>query len=110
MPVEGASIRSTARWVLPVLVGPRTAVTLRRGGMGRFKRRSVPSWRNLARFDTVSQELESLPNEGRPNRYPQGDSGFVRMGSSTRIGQLLRPDSREGQRIVGRWPGVWLTG
>src|SRR5215469_11521528 len=27
MPVEWASIRSIARWVLPVLVGPSTAVT-----------------------------------------------------------------------------------
>src|SRR5262245_16737127 len=27
MPVEWPSIRSIARWVLPVLVGPRTAVT-----------------------------------------------------------------------------------
>src|SRR5436305_8092220 len=27
MPVECASIRSIARWVLPVLVGPSTAVT-----------------------------------------------------------------------------------
>src|SRR5437773_772010 len=33
MPAPWASMRSTARWVLPVLVGPRTAVTFRCGGI-----------------------------------------------------------------------------
>src|SRR5271166_2605590 len=32
MPEEWASMRSTARWVLPVLVGPRTATRRERGG------------------------------------------------------------------------------
>ena len=75
-------MRSIARCVLPVLVGPSTAVTPRprcAGGIGVMETDifGVPDYLKrvlyhiatvLVAFDAFGNEAEHAPNESRPNR------------------------------------------
>src|SRR5689334_22757320 len=77
MPEEWASIRSMARWVLPVLVGPSTAVT---------------PWPRATGSREVTEENEIGIT------YPEGRTGPALAWTHIRVGE---PDATPDQ-IAGR--------
>src|SRR5215831_10276036 len=88
MPDECASMRSMARWVLPVLVGPSTAVTpAPRARASRFtgEEKEIvmscpkgtalpPSGPSVAHWDRYKCSPPQLKNESRTNRGRIADS------------------------------------
>src|SRR3954470_7099746 len=66
MPLSWPSMRSIARWVLPVLVGPKTAVTPRARNCGRSERRAM-----------VTMLSEGFQVPGTTGKTPAGAPGQV---------------------------------
>src|SRR5690348_15666273 len=112
MPDEWPSIRSMARWVLPVLVGPSTAVTpapRRRpsrvtgdenemgirfpGGMARFRRAGRPLLYHNA---TPGRRALNEGNESGTNRARIADSGAVRVRSPRYLERLAAVATTSG--------------
>src|SRR5918995_5095245 len=104
MPLECASIRSIARWVLPVLVGPSTAVTpvprarasrllgeeneIAISGPGERERAATLSKPHLYHNATGEKPVVKLWNESRTKR--------ARIGDSPTVGVRSRPYAAPG--------------
>src|ERR1700735_2426808 len=101
MPEAWPSMRSTAKWVLPVLVGPRTA-TRREGEapaerslmtwkVGDSRPGNKVHWRGKRALTTGSAAVEQARNESGPNQRPPPIQSLF----PTRYGVLLRWRSQE---------------
>src|ERR1700739_3137017 len=124
IPDECASIRSMARWVLPVLVGPSTAVTpaprarASRSVAGEKEigiegpdwpppfppARAAESWgwgQHLYHNKTPQSPVLKVWNESGTNHGRIGDSRRVRLRSLRHMARLHLPNTRSG---VGRLP------
>src|ERR1700761_3130417 len=116
MPDECASIRSIARWVFPVLVGPSTAVT---PAPRARKSRSVageneigikiPAWTqayttlkhtHLYHNVTLERPVLKVWNESGTNRGRIGDSTPVRIRSPRYMVRQAVLNTRSGEIVV----------
>jgi len=109
MPEEWASIRSMARCVLPVFVGPSTAVTpaprtraSRSAGEEKEMAITFPglSRAHLYHYATVEKLVFKLWNESRTNRARIADSPPVRIRSLRYVEREHRDPTRSGGERV----------
>src|ERR1700761_639312 len=92
IPEECAHIRSMARWVLPVLVGPSTAVTPAPGAR---------SLENKGCEDEKAMISGSFCGAGHGRVFRQGGPGWVRVCVRTRKlgGQVFHYATHIGSRL-----------
>src|SRR3990172_6708473 len=92
MPISWPSMRSMARWVLPVLVGPRTAVTPRPRG--------APS-----EFEGNGRLISRCPKDRFPGvTWNEGGTNLVRIADSAHSDFVPKPVKPLARLVAKRRP------